>query len=355
MNNLSLDSHKLIYHPERVSQFLQTGDCFPLYVEISPTGSCNHRCIFCAYDFIGYPNRKLETNRTLKLLDELAVAGVKSILFAGEGEPLLHQDITTFINHAKKNKIDVGLFTNGQLLSYEKSASILHALTFIRFSFNAGTCEVYSRIHGVRPETFTQVITAIATAAAIKQKQELQTAIGAQFVVLAENIDSLPAAAKILKAAGADYLAVKPFVQQSDSQGYCLTEPLDASQYNDRLAAAKELSDANFTVIARNNAFDNITKPRYCHCYGTSFISAINSAGDISSCLPYWDNPDFVFGNIYQQTFSEIWHSEQRMKIKVLLESGLDISQCPDNCRPNAINEFLYELKHPTIGHINFI
>ncbi len=114
MKNYLFDGHKLSYHPERVGEFLTAGDCFPLYMEISPVGSCNHRCLFCAYDFIGYPNHRLDTTRMLKLLDELSVCGLKSVLFAGEGEPLIHPDIRKLVTHAKSNNIDVGMFTNGQ-------------------------------------------------------------------------------------------------------------------------------------------------------------------------------------------------------------------------------------------------
>jgi len=65
---LNFDSHKLHYHYNRVCEFMNNGDCYPIYMEVSPVGSCNHRCIFCAYDYIGYPNRKLDKKRFLKFI-----------------------------------------------------------------------------------------------------------------------------------------------------------------------------------------------------------------------------------------------------------------------------------------------
>jgi len=349
------EGHKLMYHQGRLNQFLETGDCFPLYLEISPVGSCNHRCLFCAYDFIGYPNRKLETSRTLKLIDELARGGLKSLLFAGEGEPLLHPDLDTLIRHAKQSGIDVGLFTNGQLLTPLLAERIIPNLTFVRFSFNAGTKENYSRIHQVKEEAFASVSRAITNAATVRREKGLATAVGAQFVLIPENMESLLPAASLLKEAGADYLAIKPFVQQSERQCYRLEHPIPPAELEANLLAAEQLSDGNFKVMARRSAFANYGVRHYAHCYGSAFISVINSAGDVASCLPYWDNQEYVFGNIYRNSFNEIWQGSRRKGVKRMLECSKEVGSCPPNCRPNAVNEFLYELKHPSVEHLNFI
>lgn len=355
MNNYNFDGHKLVYHLDRVSQYLETNDCYPLYMEISPVGSCNHRCIFCAYDYIGYPNRKLETVRTLEFIDELAENGLRSILFAGEGEPLLHPDLHLFVKRAKESGIDVGMFTNGQLLTPLQAETLLQHLTFIRFSFNAGTRENYAQIHSVRPDVFDKVVSHIRSAAEFKQKNKLQMDIGAQFVLLPENLSSVINAATTLRDVGADYLAIKPFVQQNELQGYHMSEQLLENILRDTLTELENLSTDTFTVLARKNAFEQYGKRSYFHCYGTSFISVLNSAGVLSSCLPYWEKEDFSFGSIYEKSFKDIWKGDIRKAIVEKLEQNLDVHSCPPNCRPNAINVFLHDIKHPDVKHINFI
>src|SRR3989338_7081851 len=78
-----IDSHKLYLHPKRVSSWMEVNDwtnaksVYPLYVEISPTGSCNHRCRFCAVDFMEYPDVCIEEELLKKRISEMAERGVK--------------------------------------------------------------------------------------------------------------------------------------------------------------------------------------------------------------------------------------------------------------------------------------
>ncbi len=51
---IRMDSHKLIYHPDVVARWMKGENIYPIEVEISPSGACNHRCVFCAVDYIGY-------------------------------------------------------------------------------------------------------------------------------------------------------------------------------------------------------------------------------------------------------------------------------------------------------------
>jgi MoaA/NifB/PqqE/SkfB family radical SAM enzyme len=355
MDKYKIDSHKLIYHLPRVCDWLKGKNIYPIYMEISPVGSCNHRCVFCAYDFIGYPNRKLDCKKFLAFIDEAKDVGVKSILFAGEGEPLLHPDIEEFIISSKNSGIDVGLFTNGQLLREDLAKSILPFLTFVRFSFNGGTKENYADIHKVKPEIFERVVANIKNASEIKERGSLDVDIGVQYVLLPENVDYLIKAVKILKDTRIDYFAIKPFVQQSHLQSYRAGEQLDSNNIEDILNEAESFSSENFMVIARRESFEDYGKRTYKHCYGTSFVSVLNSAGDIATCLPYWDKEDFVFGNIYKHAFKDIWIGEKREKIKHYLEEDINTQKCPPNCRPNSINKFLWEIKNPCVKHITFV
>ena len=145
---LNIDNHKLMYHPERVAEWKEKGDCYPIYVEIGPTNRCNHKCVFCCYDFFVNKGREnINREVMLRTLKEMGEKGVKSVMFAGDGEPLLHENIIEFIEKANESGLDVSMTTNGSLLDKEKEEKILPKLSWIRFSVNAGSPENYANIH----------------------------------------------------------------------------------------------------------------------------------------------------------------------------------------------------------------
>lgn len=84
-NEIRMDSHKLIYHPHRVSEWLKGENIYPIELEVGLTNACNHRCIFCAVDYTGYKPTVMDGEVLKKRLREFAEKGVKSIIYAGEG------------------------------------------------------------------------------------------------------------------------------------------------------------------------------------------------------------------------------------------------------------------------------
>jgi wyosine [tRNA(Phe)-imidazoG37] synthetase (radical SAM superfamily) len=151
------ENAKVIHHPKWLRRWRQDPfSVMPIYLELSPVGMCNHRCTFCAPEFLGYPNRSLSVWVMRKLLYELKELqeedpdglGVKVIQFAGEGEPTLHKDLAEIFRLTRKAGIDIRMLTNGTGLTKNLAEKIIPLVNIhIQVSLNAGTEESYQKIH----------------------------------------------------------------------------------------------------------------------------------------------------------------------------------------------------------------
>ena len=362
MDKYSLDGHKMQYHLDRTLQWLNAKtleeklNVYPIYVEISPVGFCNHRCTFCAVDYVGYVPNILNTDVLKTHIKEMAECGIRSIMFAGEGEPLLHKDLSTIINYTKEVGIDVGITTNGVLLTEDFLDSCLRSITWIKVSLNAGDKETYSKIHQTKPEDFNKVWNNLAVACVKRDFGEFNTTIGIQLVLLPENIAGVETAVLDAKHCGLDYLVIKPYSQHLKS----ITHLYEGIKYGDATNMALELAkhnDKDFEVVTRYISMQNHDSEErgYSTCYSTPFLWAyIMSTGDVYGCSAYLLDPQFRYGNIREAGFKTVWTGNARAKSINFMENSLDISKCRKNCRMNKINRYLWDIKNPN-PHKNFI
>lgn len=355
MDKFKLDSHKLIYHVDRVKTWLDGGQIYPIYMEISPIGACNHRCVFCGLDFMGYKPKKHSLEVMGKRLPEMGRLGLKSIMYAGEGEPFLHKDIGPMIRMTKANGIDAAVTSNGVLLSRDLAKDILPHCSWIKFSVNAGTPDTYARIHGTKPQDFDKVMENLAFAAAYRKTHDISCTLGIQILLLPEVEAEIGLLAGRAREIGMDYLVVKPYSQhpQSLTQKY---RDISYGKYYDLDKALSSYNTKDFSVIVRlgaMQAWDEAQKG-YERCLGLPFWSYIDAGGNVWGCSMYLNDDRFLYGNINEESFQSIWEGHRRRKSLERVESSLDVSACRVNCRMDNINRYLWELRHPG-EHVNFI
>lgn len=350
-----IDSHKLIFHPQRVAAWLSGERIYPLYAEISPSGACNHRCTFCALDYMDYKARFLDTAVLKDRLAEMGRLGLRSVMYGGEGEPFLHRDIGEIIVHTKRSGIDVGITTNGVLLTEELAARILGSTAWIKVSLNAGCSETYAKVHRTRAEDFDRVFRNLAEALRINQETGAACTIGVQTLLLPENADEVEALADKAKTTGLRYLVVKPYSQHHRSRTRTY-EDVDYSRFQHLKERLARFNDHAFSVIFREQTMQKMKRRArgYERCLALPFWSYIDSGGNVWGCSAYLGDERFRYGNIHDQTFEQIWTGPLRQANLKMVAEQLDPEECRMNCRMDEINLYLWELIHPK-DHVNFI
>jgi len=355
MDKYKIDSHKLIYHVDRVNDWLANKIVYPVYMEVSPAGACNHRCTYCGLDFMEYKPVFLDTGLFKERLSEMGKLGLKSIMYAGEGEPFLHKKMPDIALHTKKSGIDIAFTTNGVLLKKDITEHILGFTEWIKVSINGATEDTYSKIHRCQSGDFNKVIDNMKYAASFKRRNNLKCTLGMQLLLLPDNEAEAVKLARLARDIGMDYLVIKPYSQHPQSK----TKKYKSIKYDNCMHLKDELERLNskdFSAIFRIRTMEkwNGKERNYKHCLALPFWSYIDSRGNVWGCSVYLNDERFLYGNIYESSFRDIWESEKRLKSLKLVEEELDASECRINCRMDEINRYLWDLKNKP-EHINFI
>jgi radical SAM protein with 4Fe4S-binding SPASM domain len=357
MDRYRIDGHKLYWHLDRVRDWQAQRLIPPVYMEISPVSYCNHRCIFCGVDFAMLERFQLDADILCGRLKEMGSIGVRSVMFAGEGEPLLHKDITRLIRTAKKVGMDVSMTTNGTIRDPRLWKDILPHLTWARFSVDAGSAKVYDKVHNAGPEAFHKTVDSIREAVRTKRRMGLGVTIGVQFLIIDENRDDAGKTIKLFSDLGVDYVSLKPY--SLHPQMMRKKKVVYRKETIDRVGRiAESLRRNNRTaVIFRKDAMEKYADKSlpFSRCRALPFWGYISSRGDFYTCSVFIGDKRFKAGNIYRQDMKAILFGKLRKSSIAFGERQLGIKdECRMNCRMARINEFLEFLDNKP-EHINFI
>lgn len=370
MDRFAIDTHKLAFHPDRVAQLVSAGRDWdkhrklkPIYVEISTSGACNHRCTFCSVDYIGYKSVFLDLDIYSRFASTASSIGVKSVMFAGDGEPLLNPHINEIVNISKASNIDVSFTTNGVHLNSKFITSSLSKVSWVKVSINAGDSSTYEKVHRTKSSDFNTVWTNLSAAVQFRRNHQLPSdspALGVQSLLLPDNIDSLPELARRARDTGLDYLVLKPYVHNvyMEQEGYGDIDYTE-KQYNDIIARLKsDYETPSFSIVARFNALAKLKgeEERYSTCWSTPALwSYISGDGSVYACGAHVGNPNFLLGNINQSGFDEIWQSDERCACLNFVQDELDLNDCRRTCRMDEANKYLFDIIEQNVPHKNFI
>jgi MoaA/NifB/PqqE/SkfB family radical SAM enzyme len=288
---------KLLWHGDRVKNWLTTGHASPILIEIAPTGYCNASCPWCFFKD-KQESERINTDTLIYALSNLSTLGLKAINWSGGGEPTLHPDFNLFVNLASKFNFKQGLFSNGYnvIPEQEKFSWIRISLTDKGFKVIQkpivpfGICVNHTKEH---------------------TKESLN-----QICLDAKNF-------------GANYIQIRPALIGNYLEQPILEAPLFLMKHK----------DDNFEVYVTDYKYVECTKKKeYSDCYGYHFCPSIDWKGNLSVCLYLTLRPDYILGNLNKQSLLAIWNNlPNKMSV---------ISECQNCCKNHEINRLLYKTKN---------
>lgn len=351
MSKLELSGTKLIHHLEILNKWKNGETIYPVFVEISPTDACNHKCVFCAYDYLERKHNFINSKKLKDTFNELHKLGTKALFYSGEGEPLLHKELPDIIKHAANLGYDQALNTNGVLLADKKMEQIVPYMSWIRTSINGVSEQDYANIHKVDKKYYKVVLNNLENAARFSKQHNLETAIGVQCIYLNQPIEKLAIYIKRIRNTGINYVSIKQF-NEHPSNPFKLDKPLPNPE---ELKALEDLSTNDFQVTIRLELETRKWRRPYTKCLALPFFAEIVANGDVYACGPHLGEKEFCYGNIYETDFKTLWSEKGRAAVENHVCSIADLDRtCMPNCRLDQINRLLWDLQNPP-DHINFI
>lgn len=367
MSQLILDSHKLLWHKDRVEAWLRGERIAPITIDCALTRRCTYRCIYCYGQLQANDEKKMTKDVILRFLDDAAEIGVKAVSFVSDGESTCSPHFYDAVLRGRANGLDMAVGTNGYLLKEDKLYEILPALTYIRFNISAAEPKRYADIHGCDESCFHKVIDNIRASVRIKKEKKLDVTIGLQMVFLPTFADQVMPLAKLGRELGVDYTIFKHC--SDDEAGSLGVNYEEYSKYIDLLKEAEKYSTESYQVAVKWSKILSGGRRKYSCCDGPPFIMQFSGSGLVAPCGMFFNDKyaKYHIGNIAEKSFKEIWKSGRYWEVLRLISSGeFDArTMCGTLCLQHKVNEFLWDLKHgavkleppqgPVPQHVNFI
>jgi len=339
-----VDSHKLSFHPKSLCKWLNNEPIAPLHIELGITNRCNHRCKFCTLNWINHGGVDIDKKIMIQTIEDFAEMGVKSIYFAGEGEPTLHKDLAFFIEKAYDLGIKIAISTNGSLFDNNLANKILGKLSWIRFSLDAFKPSTFKELHGVGNVEFYKVLENIASCVKIKRENKYSVEIGVQAIFESANCNEMVQLCEMVKDIGVDNFQVKPAHDHPKSSYH----PGFYDYSGEIKNSLEKIETEDFKVIVRLKSLERIkVKRNYKECHGFNFYGLIDANGSVVPCNIFYNNPEFIYGNINDNRFKDIWFSERRKSIMEKIYESNHQYCAEYRCRLDVMNRYLERVKNP--------
>jgi len=282
------------------------------YAAIIETGNtCNFNCPTCPTPRkIIFSKRKPETmglDKFKKIIDNIKNY-VHIVYLYNSNEPLLNPDIIEMIKYASSNDLHTMISTNASLLDEKTARELLNSgLGEIRLALDSLKKEAYEqfRIGG----NFETVKKNIENFLRLKRESGKKRPIATlQFILNKLNQDEVPDIKKFAKENKIDKLYIKPFILSE--YAYNKNEIKNLSE---KFFADKDIYDED--IVYKKDEQGLRPKIEYKKCPDVRRVFTILADGRAVMCC-FDLLGDYVFGDLSEQAFKEVWNSDKAKKMR---------------------------------------
>jgi MoaA/NifB/PqqE/SkfB family radical SAM enzyme len=325
----------------------------PLHLELDICDRCNVDCYFCnAMDVRTRDQVPLE--RVVEIVDDAVGNGLRSVRFAGGGDPLFHREIDRVIDHVHSRGLVIdNITTNGLGMSAAVASRLVQGKTReILISLNAADAADYARMMQVKPAIFDKILENIRHLVDIRG-DAAHPCLVIQFLLDRQNYRRLPDMYALGRGLRADVIAVNLVLEipRHRIDPNILLNAEDAESLRpylrDVIAADRDagLLEMCFSFDSYNQLVTDLevelgtsvrkpftTAPSFREengaCFFGFYSAVVRGNGDMYPCCMLI-NPDYKpIGNAVQGSFSDQWNGRGfntlRHEMREVLIAGED-------------------------------
>ena len=354
--------NKILYHPDKIHEWMTTGSTIPLLFELDLTNACDNFCPWC-FGFSGLDRQdkttwnvdnygaKFTKEEAFDVVEQVANFGCKAMTLTGGGEPLVSKFCMDVIGHITNVGMECAVITNGNRITEEKAHIILNNCTWCRVSVDAIDAEEYLREHGVK--SWDKLLDNIRTLVRVKKENNYECTIGMGYLTNGDNDGRLKGFAKLGSELGVDYTQYRPMLVGWGTEN-CHYKSEDTTGIIRE--AQDEYERDDYSVVWTEHKYEmidaNTLGRDYSVCHGESFTTVIAADKKMYVCCHMRGIEKYAIGDLTKNTVEEIWNSHQRRD--ALDNVDVNSFDCPPLCRHDGTNRMLHQLTVlPT--HRNYI
>jgi len=315
-------------------QILSDASFLPVRITIETTNACNLRCPMCQIHRPVIPVH-FSIERIYSIAEEIFPT-LRVLHPTTLGEPLCYPEFSSLIDLLRQYNVKLDLTTNGTLFTADWSALLLPLLEDVKFSVDAADPNLLQRIRpGVDWDT---LFANIRDFLSLRKRMFPQRHTGAsptcsfQMTLMKQNYLELPAMVTLASELGIDAVRAYHLLSFSDAMNHqSLIELQD--EYNAIVTRTIELAQQTNIIVKLANPFINtlnmenkawrVGKVRPCPLLWRE--SWIDLNGDVLPCA----NPSRpVMGNVFRQSFQDIWNGPGYRKLRQSFTTGEFLPMC---------------------------
>lgn len=301
----------------------------PSSIQIEPTTKCNLKCVTCSRHTFSASrlNRDLTLDEFKYIIESIPT--LKKIKIQGMGEPFLNRHIWDIIEYGVLKGIKFKTNSNGMMINEDNAGRILEYFTDIVVSLDSPNKDSYEAIR--KGANYDKVINGIKFLVNMKKRLKSNCKISLSCVATHLNYNELPAYFELCERVGVDQAGVVEVenwlisTQDQYPENRRFVEDSRKSK-NEIMECVKKHEDKIKIAYLGSER-----RMRYCMWSKNSCFITVDGY-----VTPYCVRPDptvLNFGNIFKQSFSEIWNSTDYKNFRYLSSNrgnNIICESCPD-------------------------